>query len=63
MSAVHAVTGACAEVFVLTLPEDVELDHETPVAREEIVSAFRERMTPLSDEEIADDIDVGDNVF
>ena len=56
------LTGSCAEVFWLTLPEEVELDTDQPLSRQDLVSSYRERFTPLPEDERLD-VDVDDNVF
>jgi hypothetical protein len=57
-----AVTGTCAEVVFLTLPEEIEIDNEAPAPRDHLVSAFRERFTPVPDDQLLD-ADVDDNTF
>lgn len=55
------VTGTCAEVFYLALPEDLEVEDQ-PLTRDEAVAAFRERFVPVPEDERLD-LDVDDNVF
>jgi len=57
-----AVTGTSAEVFFLTLPENVELDTDDPASKEQLVASFREKFVPLPPDALVD-VDVDDNVF
>jgi hypothetical protein len=57
-----AVTGSCADVFFLTLPEEIEVDADQGVSRDELVEEFRARFQPVPDDELVD-ADVDDNVF
>jgi hypothetical protein len=56
------VTGSSAEVFFLTLPEEVELDTDQPTSRDALVASFRDTFTPLPENDLVD-ADVDDNVF
>jgi hypothetical protein len=57
-----AVTGTCADVFFLTLPEEIDFDSEQGVARDELVEEFNARFQPLPEDALVD-ADVDDNVF
>jgi hypothetical protein len=60
--ALVAVTGTCAEVVFLTLPEEIEIDSDQPATRDELVAKFNERFTPVPDDKRLD-ADVEDNLF
>jgi hypothetical protein len=59
---VAVVTGSCAEIFHLTLPEDVELDTDVAVTSDQVVAAFRQTVRPMDEAEHVD-LDVDDNLF
>jgi hypothetical protein len=56
------ITTTAAEVFFLTLPEEVHFDTDHPASREALVASYRESFVPLPEAEQLD-ADVDDNVF
>ena len=56
------VTSTAAEVFFLTLPEEVDLDTDHPASREGLMASFRKKFVPLPEDKLID-ADVDDNVF
>lgn len=56
------VTGTCAEIFYLTLPEDIEIDSERPVAPGALGRVFSAAFIELpADQQL--DADVDDDLF
>lgn len=56
------VTSTAAEVFFLTLPEEVAIDTDHPASREALMASFDEKFVPVPEDELID-ADIDDNVF
>lgn len=55
------VTGTCAEIYYLALPEQVDLE-DNPMKREEAVASFRQRFRSVPEDQRVG-VDVDDNLF
>lgn len=55
------VTGTCAEIYYLALPEQVDLE-DHPIARDDAIASFRNRFQPVPEDQRVG-VDVDDNLF
>jgi hypothetical protein len=47
-------TGACAEIFTITVPEQLEADYARPVTHESLAAVVEEQTEPVADDAFVD---------